>query len=85
MLSGTPLLITALEGIPDEYYKYVYSIPDNDIQTIQNKLCEMINMDKRELEEMAKNAYEFIKNNKNAQNQAKKIYFFLKENIKDGR
>lgn len=85
MLSGTPLLITALEGIPDEYYNYVYSIPDNDIQTIQNKLCEMINLDKRELEEMAKNAYEFIKNNKNAQNQAKKIYFFLKENIKDGR
>lgn len=80
MLSGTPLLTTMLEGIPDEYYKYVYAVPNNDISTIQEKLFEIINMNKQDLCNKAKNACEFIKNEKNSKNQAYRIYSFLKKN-----
>ena len=78
MLSGTPVLTTKLAGIPDEYFEYVFSIGDNKIETIKNKLMEFINCTDEELINMGAKAQQFIVSDKNAFKQAKKVIDFMK-------
>lgn len=73
MSSGTPLLITKLEGIPDEYYKYTFSVNYNKID-IKHKLLEILSIPENELIEFGKRASDFILNNKNYLVQCKSIF-----------
>ena len=75
LVSGTPTLIYELEGIPSEYYNYCYHLGKNElgIQALKSKIEDILKKDAIELDQMAKNAALFIKNNKNAKAQTKKI------------
>ena len=82
MLSGTPMLTTKLAGIPEEYFDYVFSIGDNEVETIKNKLLEFINCTDEELMCIGTKAQQFIMENKNARMQAKKVIDFINQTIK---
>lgn len=82
MVSGTPFLTTKLKGIPDEYYRYVYTIDKLDIQSIKNKIEEILNKSQSELDDLGSKAREFILKEKNNKVQTTKIINFISQLFK---
>lgn len=81
--SGTPALIYQLDGIPDEYFKYCYSLDKNhcDINSLTSKIIEIINIPLSKRNALGLKAREFILNEKNSLVAGKKIYELLKKTI----
>ena len=77
MTSGTPMIGYKLEGIPEEYYDNMYTIEDNKIETLAKCIDEVLSLSQTDLNEKARKAFEFIKNNKTSQMQVRKIIDFL--------
>ena len=73
MASGTPLLTTALPGIPREYYDYIYVIEDYSAKGIADaiKTVCFAPIDERMGKAMA--AKEFVMTKKNNRSQAERI------------
>ena len=71
--SGVPALICKLQGIPDEYYKYCYSLDKMDVYSLKSKIEEILSKDNSELKLMGLNAEKFIMECKNANIQCAKI------------
>lgn len=76
MVSGTPMISTDLEGIPDEYKKYMFMVDYSD-EKIVDKIYEILNLDDTFLEEFGKKARKFVLNEKSPCVQVKKINRFL--------
>ena len=76
MVSGTPMISTDLEGIPDEYKKYMFMVDYSD-EKIVDKIYEILGLDDVFLEEFGKKAREFVLNEKTPCVQVKKINKFL--------
>ena len=49
MCSGTPFLSSKLEGIPIEYYDYIYTIDQLSKDSVANKFREILAKDENEL------------------------------------
>lgn len=81
MMSGTPLITTKLKGIPDEYFDYVFTAESNSSDDLKYAFDIALNYSDRELSIVGENAQNFIKDNKNAYVQAKKILEFMKEGV----
>lgn len=77
LASGTPMIGYRLEGIPHDYYQYIYSPEDLTESSMVNLIDSVLNKDKRELEEKAQSAKLFIANEKSAKVQVAKILDFL--------
>jgi len=73
MVSGTPVLTSVMLGIPEEYYKYVYSCGSGTKEEITHKLNELFNKPKYELETMGLRAKDFVIKFKNNKIQSKRI------------
>lgn len=73
LASGTPTLIYRLEGIPDEYYSYVFTIEDNTIESLKNKIIEVCELPLEERDRIGRIAKEFIIEGKNPVVQCKRI------------
>lgn len=71
--SGTPLIAYKLDGIPDEYDNYIYYVNDNSIKSLKNKIIDICEKDKDELNEFGLKAKQFVLSEKNNIAQAKKI------------
>ena len=69
MLSGTPVVTMALKGIPEEYYEHLIIVENSLEETLKSALS----LDAEELALKGKNAMEFVKREKNAFAQTKKI------------
>ena len=80
MLSGTPLFTSRLDGIPEEYYDYVYSTSAKDSEQLAREMDEILS-DGEALSEMGRRAREFVMNKKNEKCQAGKIVDFLRETV----
>lgn len=80
MLSGTPLFTSRLDGIPEEYYAYVYSTSAKDSEQLAREMDEILS-DGEALSEMGRRAREFVMNKKNEKCQAGKIVDFLRETV----
>ena len=80
MLSGTPLFTSCLDGIPEEYYDYVYSTSAKDAEQLAREMDEILS-DGEALSEMGRRAREFVMNKKNEKCQAGKIVDFLRETV----
>ncbi len=78
MSSGRPLLTTKLAGIPEEYFKYVFLIDNENAEGIYNAITYVLNLTEKELDEVGKKAFEFVNRFKKASIQAKKIYQLMK-------
>lgn len=85
MISGTPLLTTRLEGIPEEYFGYCLSISDNDVVSIKTAVENFFKMPNSNRIEIGTNANDFITSQKNHTIQAKKILSFINECIHDNK
>lgn len=79
MSSGTPLIGYKLPGIPSEYYNHYYAIDNEDNKELARVLNEVLNMPQEELNSKAKDAFDFIVNNKTSLHQIKRLLDFLKK------
>lgn len=78
MSSGTPLIGFKLDGIPTEYYNFMFLIDDFN-GSIQNTLENAFMMPFTQRTEVGLNAKRFVESEKNSSAQTKKILEFLKE------
>lgn len=79
MLSGTPLFMTRLSGIPEEYYSYTFSAADNAVETLSGQFKQILSKDPRELLDFGAAAQKFIEQNKNGRVQAGNIIEFMEK------
>jgi glycosyltransferase involved in cell wall biosynthesis len=77
MMSETPVLTTRLQGIPDEYYNYVFYTISYDSKEIGQLISEICNLPSEEIKKITNRAREFILTKKNQDVQGKKIKEFL--------
>ena len=75
--SGTPMIGYRLQGIPEEYYNYFYTVEGLSNDELAKTISEVLNKPQDELNEKAESAMIFIANNKTAQIQIKKVLIFL--------
>ena len=73
MASGTPILTTKLQGMPSEYYEYIYIIDGNDSKSIKCAFEKLSKLSNDELNKKGKEAQKFILTKKNKKIQASKI------------
>jgi glycosyltransferase involved in cell wall biosynthesis len=78
MLSGKPILMYKLDGIPDEYDQYLYYIEGNQASDIADKILEICEKPQCELDDFGQKARLFVLENKNSKIQAKKIIDMIK-------
>lgn len=83
MHSGTPLLTTRLEGIPEEYFSYVFSAQDNTEPELDQALRQALSMTDEQLAQMGENARQFIITQKNPTVQCRRILDFLHGRLGD--
>lgn len=77
MLSGTPVLMTRLPGLPKEYEAHLYFAERETPEGFAESLTNILGKGKEELEEKGRMAKEFVLKNKSYKVQAEKIYSFL--------
>lgn len=73
MVSGTPILTTPLQGMPKEYYDFVYLFEDESEEGITKTLFYILSLSKTELHEKGRNAKEFVLKKKSNLVQANNI------------
>lgn len=78
MSSGTPVLTTKLQGIPNEYDTYLNYMIGDSIEQIKNSLEKIFEEDYDELLHKAAMARQFVLDKKNKYVQSKKIIDLLK-------
>lgn len=77
--SGTPTLIYKLPGIPDEYYKYSYTITELGVNNLYIKLNQILQLDYSELYKKGLAARDFILQEKTPQKQVLKVLNLIKQ------
>ena len=77
--SGTPSVLTKLEGIPDEYYKYCYVCDSTSAEVLARDLDAVLDIPFTERLAKAKEAFLFVKREKSAEVHTKRILAFLEE------
>ena len=81
MASGTPILTTKLQGMPIEYYKYIFTIEKETVDGIAEAMQEILNKPIGEIYKKGIEAKDFVINEKNENVQAKKIINFVEGEI----
>lgn len=79
MASGTPVLMTHLPGLPDEYEPYLYFPKTEDPEGFACAIDAILGKDKEELEAFGLRAARFIKTKKNSEMVMKKVIDFVKD------
>ena len=79
MSTGVPVLMTKLEGIPDEYYDYVYSIEKDDSEGIADAINKVFDIPSEKRIQLAHEAKEFIYNKKNPRVQIEKMFSLIEK------
>ena len=77
MSSGTPSLMTKLPGIPEEYYKYVYTVENESAEGFCDAFKKIFEQTEENLEKKGKDAQNFIFENKNSLVQTQRLYDFI--------
>lgn len=73
MLSGKPVLMYRLSGIPAEYDPYLFYIEGNSAEDMKNAILKIFEADGAQLAKQAEAAVRFVAQQKNPAVQAKKI------------
>ena len=77
--SGTPAVLTRLEGIPEEYYQYCYTCDSNDADALARDLDAVLDIPFEARLEKATEAFRFVREKKSAAAQTQRIVSFLNE------
>ena len=80
MVSGTPVVMCKLPGMPSEYAPYLFLFTDGSTRSISEKLRELLDMNPEELAIKGENARQFVLKNKTNIAQAEKVVNFLEKN-----
>lgn len=79
MISGTPTLTTKLSGIPQEYYKYIFTFNDESVLGMKTTIEEILSKDKKIIQQKGINAQKYVLENKNKRIQGYSIKRFLEK------
>lgn len=79
MASGTPVLMSKLGAIPEDYYPYLYFFDDESEKGMARKIEYIYSLNKSELESKGNKAREFILQKKNCYIQAQKIFDLIEK------
>ncbi len=82
MLSGTPVLTTRLEGIPKEYFRYLYVCDNNECECLKKAFEDILSSTADELSLFGMCAKMYVTENKNPKKQGERIVSFLEEVLK---
>lgn len=77
MASGTPVLMTRLPGVPEEYYSCVYTISREDPEGAAQALEAVLSQSDAALTAFGAKAREFVSREKNASRQTGRVAEFL--------
>ncbi len=77
LASGKPVLMKRLPGIPEEYYKYVYIIPDGPTYVMSVYIELILSLPKEYLEAEGMRGREFVLTSKNQVTQCGKVLKML--------
>lgn len=77
LVSGTPMIGYKLEGIPEEYYGYFYTVDGLDEESLIDVIQKTLSLPQEILNEKARKAYNFVIQNKTAKMQVKRIIDFI--------
>lgn len=77
MASGTPVLMTKLPGLPEEYYPFLYFFEEESVRGFAASIQKVLNRNYSELKEKGRQAQQFLINNKNANLQVHRIIDFI--------
>lgn len=73
MMSGIPVVMHKLHGIPDEYDPYLFYVEDNTAEALSKRMKEICELSEEERDAFGLTAREFVAGKKNARTQAEKI------------
>ena len=80
LASGTPTLLYKLPGIPDEYYKYCFTLDcNNNIKDLSEKMIYILTLPEDILRQKGIEARNYILNNKNPYVQCQKIFNLINQ------
>lgn len=72
-------LISRLDGIPEEYFRHCFVLDDATPEAIASAIDRILDIPVSERRRFAGSAYDFVKNEKSAESQCRKIGGFLTE------
>lgn len=79
MLSGTPVLTTRLQGIPKEYFEYVFVAESNKAKSLAKAMNDVLSQSDDVLTQFGEKAKLYIISKKDSVNQVKRILNFIEE------
>lgn len=79
MASGTPVLMTRLPGVPEEYFNFVYTIDREDSNGVSNILKKILLQPEEEILKIGEKARNYVSLNKSQKRQCERIYRFLNQ------
>ena len=82
LLSGTAVVSTNLPGIPEEYFKYMFKFSDCTTEAIRKDLNWILSQSMTTLVQLGRKGHEYVALKKNNLEMTKKIFKFLKENLR---
>lgn len=77
MVTGVPVLTFKIGGIPDEYYKYLYVVENEDKNSLIQAIQDTMNLNPEELESKGQQAKNYVLSEKTSEAQAKRIAEFI--------
>lgn len=77
MSSGTPVILTKLKGIPEEYFRYAYVLESETSEGVRQLLEKVFAEDMKDKNNMGEKAKRYVLKNKNEITQAKMIIKFI--------
>ena len=78
MATGIPMVTTKLAGIPEEYYKYVYTFDECTEDCYFETLSKILALPSEDIRMKGKEAQEFVLSNKNKITQTARIVELIK-------
>lgn len=79
LLAGKSVIINRLPGIPEEYYKYVYTPNNEEVASLAGCIQYVLHLDKSERQQKARAGKQFVIEHKNSFIQTKKILDMIKK------
>lgn len=73
LASGVPVLLYKLPGIPEEYYQYCFFLEKIGLESLTNKMIEILSLDSKDLKDKGNKARAFILKEKNPSSQVCKV------------
>lgn len=77
MASGKPVLMYKLDGVPEEYGKYLHYVPDDTVEALKNAIVSICEQSEQERAAFGKAARQFVLEEKSGVRQARRLIDFI--------